>query len=1186
MADTSYLGLLERPLDDQQMKVCCSKGYTIVAAGAGSGKTHVLATRFAYLVMTENIPVDRILTLTFTDKAAAEMYERIYKSLCFFAENVRVGKTERSRAAKAVADFSNAHIQTLDSYCASIVRQCANRYGIRPDFTIGKNADCSNLALPFVLEHRNDSAVKEVSDAGHLEDIASDLFAGTVNSYTSLADQENFFTAALPAQRQEITDSWNSVLQKFAIQLTEIRDVFTAAPDEKKEMPYCIALAQAVKAADEASIVSVTDAEIQNGSARTYVQTLRDAAAGFAFNQNQKGYTAALRDAVRPVKNEFLPLIGECADYILHYDTAKRIYALLDEFLAQVNKTKRQTGSLTFRDVTELALRILREQEDIRAQEKSAYSAIMIDEFQDNNGKNREMLDLISDSNLFYVGDEKQSIYKFRGADVAVFNNLKKEITEKGGNVYSMIYNYRSTPQLLSSFNCIFGGYEGKEKTEPRSPENDMTPVSWIFPEKPEQPFEAGFTRETIAGKFDTDLKQPVMLPALTAEDVLVHVCMLNKAGILSSDDKGDYLADKDQIAFFITRKIHELHASGVPYSDIAVLDRSRTDRGTLMRSLGRADIPYVVDQQQDLFAEAPVNDICSFIRLCVYPSDMNAFAAFICSPFAGLDEQSCEAVLAVLSDTKNADAVFIPFDETKKDSVRSELSDDMFARYEYASKLYTEYASYVQCHRISDTVTRLWYECGYRYDLMWNKSLLLYGEQYDFLFELARQADTAGQSASWFIDQLGRKRSEEDSDLNAEDISYPLEDRNAVQVMTIHKSKGLQFGYVFLCGCTGKQKSDRNGDHVYYSEKYGVSLNFRGGSGNHFYSMQKEESDLKAAAEFRRIIYVGITRAEKQVFIPGIWNRDSDKDPKTTILQDIIIHYYPDKADSPDDSGSTVYAEHAPFDFTSIRPVKRSEANSGTRGDLSGREKLSFAEKEAALYDSAGVIAEAEAANDHITPSSLEPEFTAQETLPVSGTPDTYRAVNELAAAEKYSFTAFGTLVHAYLEAYALGTEPEDFSADQYLSKLDSARDRSRIIDCCVRMVHSFAESAEGKAYRETVSAGLFHKAEYAFKSYLAGYYITGSIDLLYRNKDGSYTIVDYKTDQVKHPELYTGQQALYRKAASEILGTDAGNVSCRLFYLRYGETADITASVEGLTEAQLAEKAAEAAGTAENEN
>lgn len=1173
----SYLDLLDRRLDDQQMKVCCSTGNTIVAAGAGSGKTHVLATRFAYLVMTENISVDKILTLTFTDKAASEMYERIYNTLTFFALNEKTPETERNRARKAVSDFSNARIQTLDSYCAGIVRQTANRYGIRPDFSIGTSGAgraIKNLALPFVISHRNDAAINNIADAGKLQELADLLFADTVEQYTSLADSGTFFTDALAVQKKEIADAWNKKSAELSDAADLISDMFDSLPQEKKLSPYGTCLSKALEELSSAEHDSVSPESIEDGRAAPMAAAFVHALKKFYFNQNMKGYTNQLRSAVGNIKSDdgIGPVLESIADYIVHYDTTKGIFTLLDEFLAQVNESKRQTGELTFSDVTELALRILREQPDVRRQEAASCMRIMIDEFQDNNGKNRELLSLISDNNIFFVGDEKQSVYKFRGADVSVFNKLKNEMRNSGGSVYSMIYNYRSTPELLSSFNQIFGGYLCGRKIDTESADQMSAPVKWVFPEKPLNEYEAGFTDETVARKYNAEKGSAEESVAVTAENVPVHVCMLNTAGVLSDDSASDmYLSAKDQLSYFIAGKISALAETGVKYSDIAILDRSRTDRGSLTSYLSRTGIPYTVDQHKDLFAEAPVNDIYNIMRLCVYPSDANAFASFISSPFSGLDEQAVETVLARAVDTEKNDAVFTPFRQEMTERMKQALSADQFGKYTAAAELYADLSTFIPCHRITDTLSRLWYDCGYRYEFLWDSAVSLFAEQYDLLFELARQADSDGKSPAWFVDQLAQKKNSggyylsDDSDINTEEVTYPVEQREAVQIMTIHKSKGLQFKYVFVYGCTGSTKSDSNADKVYYSESSGVSLNFRNGSGNYFYKKQKEENDRKNDAEFRRLFYVGLTRAENSVYIIGAWTRPKSAGGRTSMFEAIIENYY--------EGDRTCFTDGAPFDFTLIEPAEKSVLYSSSKSAvhrISAEKKLQKAQNLVREYENAEIVPQEFIPLNRIAPSSLENAFTPEDSDALFT--DSYTAVNDVAARTKFGYAAFGTLAHAYLEAFANGTAPENYVPPPgLLTGLEKETDRAVVADSCIRMVRTFGGSIPGKAVREARSSGRWYRTEYAFRSYFAGSFVTGLLDLAYENGDGTYTIVDYKTDKIQSPEQYYYQQALYHSAVSEIRHVPQEKISCILYYLRTDSVCDITAALRSITSESL---------------
>ena len=193
-----YLDLLERKLDPLQRKVCCRTDNTVVAAGAGSGKTQVLATRFAWLVMSMGIPASKILTITFTKKATGEMYERIYQTLSFFASNPQTPETERQRAKEALEDFSNVHIQTFDSYCKGIVAQAANSYGIRPDFSVGDGdaeSEIKKQALPFVFENRESAGIKTFAQVGGYQNFADKILSSTIIKNTSIITPEGFLTS-------------------------------------------------------------------------------------------------------------------------------------------------------------------------------------------------------------------------------------------------------------------------------------------------------------------------------------------------------------------------------------------------------------------------------------------------------------------------------------------------------------------------------------------------------------------------------------------------------------------------------------------------------------------------------------------------------------------------------------------------------------------------------------------------------------------------------------------------------------------------------------------------------------------------------------------------------------------------------------------------------------------------------
>ncbi len=168
-------------LDDEQIKAVTLETNGVVAAGAGSGKTKVLASRYAWLVMEKKLKPEEILTLTFTNKAVSEMYSRIYRYLL---------EQDDAEAAGALKNFHKARISTLDSFSANVARAAAARYGISPDFSSDDTAlrDLAReAALRFVLDHRETPAIRQLLVDNKIKTLAEDIFAKVVLNYSPIS---------------------------------------------------------------------------------------------------------------------------------------------------------------------------------------------------------------------------------------------------------------------------------------------------------------------------------------------------------------------------------------------------------------------------------------------------------------------------------------------------------------------------------------------------------------------------------------------------------------------------------------------------------------------------------------------------------------------------------------------------------------------------------------------------------------------------------------------------------------------------------------------------------------------------------------------------------------------------------------------------------------------------------------
>lgn len=1244
---------LSKKPDSDQMKVVTSQENTIVAAGAGSGKTQTLATRFAYLVMSdEKNSVEKILTLTFTEKAAAEMYRRIYLTLKKFAEELPEC-AEKNRAENAVKNFSKAHIQTLDSFSMEIVKQAANLYGIRPDFSVGAtdtSSVISELAFSFIMKNREAKSIQWISEAGKFQD-ATKYFCEAAENHTSLADSLlqkcTVFKESLKKQAEKISELFSESDSKIAHFFAAVSDLKISLDETKSNSAEIKKLRNAIQKWENSGELfeRIKSQKIPS------VVLEKEKAINWASSDDVRRFVDVLGELdVKPVKAKNVEQVIKChenlfgengiasdvlnaIDFIFNYENLRELYSLLDDFVEEVNSYKRQSGSLTFVDSTKLALRILYDQGEIRKELNKNFTKIMIDEFQDNNSSNRDLLLLISRENengeqllpdekknileitgaivknrLFFVGDEKQSIYKFRGADVAVFNDLKNTI---GGKILHMSNNYRSDEMLLDEFNKFFGAIGQPEKCKNYSVFSELNSA--------QKKFEATYS-ENAAAKFPIAKKEFLEKnpPEHTDKSLhRIHVCMLNTSG-KNKDEKKSCLSSKESRIYFIAKKIVELNSGEqkIPFKDFAILSKSRTDYAEFARIFSLLNIPFSMDQEANIFAEAPVNDIYTALRLCVYPSDRKCYCAFLCSPFCGIDLPAAQTILAI---TKNSDLEELnsemkkAFDENLEKKIAENISEENFKKYLRAKNFFNEIQDEILRKPIAQNITKLWYECGYRYAPLWTKTSEYKNDvssrswkqtenfmesQYDLLFELARTADEQNKDVAWFIDQLNVLQENsrgENSELDAKEVNYQTEKKDAVKIMTIHKSKGLEFPYVFICGCANENEGSHNFDgKMYVVENCAPVVIYNSLKENYFAKKAQSLEKEKDGAEFKRLVYVATTRAINHAYIVGDWAKGEkglSEAAKEKLLFRIFDFYESNQND-------------APFEFIKIDFVEKSQFNSQTNSNpVSIETHNKILGKQNALYNSFDVtkiITTPNLPRFRASPSALEEknqcdtytgygyekkaalkENEAQETPASFSYPQINSFVNSSALAKN----EYGTLFHSFMEAWSKNPFeflPEKITLQNYffdesLVQKISEANKKILLETFCKILKTFLEAKEKNPALDALRNKREFFAEYKFKTKIHSYIFTGTIDAVFENADGTYTVLDYKTDSMPDEKIYYNQIGCYQKVAADLFTAgDVTKMSCVLFFAETGEFVDITKSArvafEKLTDEKIA--------------
>jgi ATP-dependent helicase/nuclease subunit A len=1192
-------------LDAEQKTAATHGGNTVVSAGAGSGKTRVLAARYAWLIMEKGYKVDEILTLTFTNKAVSEMYSRIYHLLA--------AEKDDPNAQKAVEDFHKANISTLDSFCARIARTASRYYGIRTDFVIddkGVRELAIEAALPFVLEHRNNPALQLLMANKKIKTVSDELFANAVLKHSPISSPPDF-NSFKNIQGKEILEQWTAKTRRADTLLTGIRDELEQIPFDSKYVMYKKLLE--LFSGPAPSAPDVLPLMKQNGFFTGAAPEQYNTGAAEKVKNEIVRYLDFLARLVSiPITHTALlegiiiqmqELKGDdglyaqlesVANFVWQCGIVASVFPLVDKFQKQFNKKKRETGLLSFNDVAHLAVDALVKYPEIRQVYKNSIHKIMIDEFQDNNGLQRDLIFLLAEKperqdksvpaatelrgdKLFFVGDEKQSIYRFRGADVSVFRSLSREFAclFPSGSL-SLNHNYRSKPRLIDAFNQIFGGLLPEPGMEMAVADTNAFAQSFFlaggedavfWASSPELPdYEASYSRIYASPKPPDDQHYPVM-----------NFCLLDAGRIDKNDPQ--MLTKYDIEAAYTAIQIKKMvetdrykvldrsdegeYYRPCSYRDFAVLQRSYTHQHSLEQQFKNFQIPYNADRPAGLFNEAPINDICSLLRLLVYPNDRLSYAALLRSPFLRLSDLTVSACILHQAD--------MPFDEALDEAIPAEERE----YYREARGWYNDLREKTKTQPLTEILTSLWYYEGYRYETVWAPASQAYEELFDLFFELAHDADQRQKSLAEFLDYLDDLINQEEK---PDDIDIPAEGKAGVRIMSIHKSKGLEFPVVFVFGAGSRGASDRNTDSIYFHNTWGITLNLpqaeelTGNGKNFFYALEQEEESMKRIAELRRLLYVALTRAESAVFITGTFPEQTAEEKKekdlsgveynSRLIRERLANLHLKKQDKRaiysfldlllpvvNAAGADGYT---PYDISAIPAYTREELRRLAGGRHKSDTSLSMtgaAENAGMFYKNAEVLSMPEIQAGVLNASELDSGNMDSGNIDKTDAP--YQKDDAIAEALKEAgLTAadFGTIVHRYLEKLINCRTPGIPS--------NSLDENDTVHKYAEKMARGFFESELGRLIARSASRKTEFPVVTLVKLKEKEFTVRGQIDILFEH-EGYIHIVDFKTDINETPGRHINQMAVYKRAVEDIFKQP---VRCSLFYLRSRREADIT--------------------------
>ena len=840
-----------RTLTDEQLRAIERRdGALLVAAGAGSGKTSVLVEHFARAVLEDGVAVDAILAITFTEKAAAELRARVRDR---FAS---AGRHAEARAAEG------AFISTIHGFCSTILRGHALAAGIDPEYRVLDGLEADRLGVEAF-----DGAL-----AAFLHDDAGPDRLRLVAAYTPdrLAAMTRTAYAHLRSQGDESPE------------LPEIEPLRAAGEEERLERAARAALAELEGAAD-----GVRVAEARERLERCL--GLLEHPDLVELGKLTVGRSAgALKTAAFDEYRDALAALSA----LLAHEEELRVHPLLRELLRSYGdryaRLKRDRSGLDFDDLELIVNRLLRSDTVVRERWSQRFAHVMIDEFQDTNPLQNELLGRIAGDRLFRVGDELQSIYRFRHADVSVFRG-QAEQARADGRFEALTANFRSRPEVLDAVNLLFGTVWGDRFPRLRAglaeaaegERADGPCVELIVADRPHNGarWRERFEAEAAAGGPPTELAFGESLrdvvPARAAE------------------------------ARMLAKRIDELVASGrYGVGDVVLLVRATTHLAAYERALEDRGIPTYVMGGRGYWSQQQVGDLRAYLAALANPLDDLALYTALASPLGGASLDALVVLRAaarkagvepwtLLAELPGVSDRQVAVEARAEDAAGSararDLADRLGARdaerVRAFARLLAEERAGAPRASLETLIDRGVTRSGYDLHLLAQPSGRRRMANVRKLMRLAREFEAEeGRDLRAFIDYVAER--DELGDRQGEAPLEP-EDVRAVRLMTVHRAKGLEFPVVCVADLGKPGREDRSALQISDDGSVGISLAQLGGgsvAGSRLKEI-RERQRLADEEEEKRVFYVAATRAERHLILSG--GTDLEKLPEARPLEE-----------------------------------------------------------------------------------------------------------------------------------------------------------------------------------------------------------------------------------------------------------------------------------------------------------
>ena len=1048
----------------------------VVTAGAGSGKTRTLVARFVSC-LADGYPLRSVVAITFTEKAAREMRSRIRQTLIDLA-NAAEDSGERIFWGNLNTKMDAARIGTIHSLCAEILRAHPAEAGVDPKFEVLDEGLAAALKMQIVEE----SMARLVSVA-EFTPLLRQLETRDLRKLLSFLlekrlEAEESFEQAIDYQ-QVVRDKLNELTHHPLI-LNCIRE-FSSMTSEERLTDAGDKLAAQIE--QLFSIWDQMDAALQSGDVVACAGFLHQARRE-AMDKRPGKKNSALKAAMALLQDTYDRILdpicgGKNSDSKPPTAEGEQNFKLFSQLInpaaellfSAYKKAMRQNGTLDFDDLEKGASTLLKTPA-IQQHWQNEVAAIMVDEFQDTNQRQREMVEALAGApgKLFVVGDLKQSIYRFRRADVTVFRFIRKRVKDEGGLIIDLDENFRTHEPLMNAM-------------------GDLLQRVMVSEDEPEPPYFVGYEAMIAHRK-----EPPNHLQAPHLEFVL---------------GSGESTEDaRPNAATALAYRLIELKQEGQiqNWEDVTLLFRASTGFSEYENAFEDANIPFVTVAGRGFYDRPEIRDVLNILRALADPSDDLAMAGLLRSPAFGLSD----AALYQLRWQEGNAQHFM--NALKADT--SHLSPTDQPRAERAARIINNLQPLVDRIPVAELLKRLVDATDYRTILSIEDISGTGGRLWRNLDKLILDAQASGKvNVRDFLDYLVTL-----DDAGAREGEASAEAQGSVRLMTIHRSKGLQFPIVVLADTNREPRG--GSDLAFLLPEFGLTCKLDPEPLIH--RMAKAQNKAEKEAENLRVLYVAMTRTMEKLLINGFLTQTAKGIWKADAWFDELIHA------ANIDLGDVAQQAGEPLLGTLINgePVR-----AWMIPPLSRIQPLEVTSPQALQQ------------NEAVIPLYI-PIENQENLINTEDEPEELRTWRATSTVRQIPPTVVGRMVHKVLQCWCLPGHPNLSSLLETTARNEGLAQTEQLATAIQEATHLLTRFSE-HPLRQEIEIALERHQEVPY-TYVAGKYAeSGYIDLLYRTPAG-WQIIDFKTDAIHSDQQrnalmteYQKQLIRYKNAVTKLLNT-----------------------------------------------